>query len=295
MSSLFYVLMYIKIDKQIKSSKIIYIYYSFIRSIFMKIIQKIQWLTLFFLLFFIFILIHIFLYAKDENAFINIEYSLIAAYIFYFITVYIPQQKKQKIAKKVLKPFITRLKDPLSMLLAIFDNLITCDEEGIVHLHRNIANFSASIYFKRNDIIYKDSLSFILQKEAKNLSRSLNKIISNPLYQYLENNLTEKLGQLQTINIEDHITRLILSPYCSNKEIYKIILLLRDIFSYLFNKIQNDFQFPLNKEDKRYYDTTATEMKKVISQQQLYKIKQILFNHVCIYIDNSNVDENSTQ
>ncbi len=225
--------------------------------------------------------------ATLQNTTKSISFSIIAAYAFYFFTVFIPTYRKQKIARKILAPYFTRLKTSTLTLISIFENLITVNEDGEITLHKQIPDLAAPIYFKQNNIIYKESLATILQKEVMQLTSLLDKITTNPSYQFLADNTINHLGSMQSMQLDDNINRLI-TDYnfkLKDKEFCKNIKTLEEACLDLFKEKTNEFIFPIDKKDKKQYDKTISTIRKSIKTHQLHNIKKVILNGVGTYVD----------
>lgn len=129
----------------------------------------------------------------------NVAFSIIAAYIFYFITVYVPNKTNAKKARIILKVPLSNIQQSMFRLLAILNGVISINENGRICFISGVQSMQEKVYFKIDGVLFAEKLSSFLLHERNAIKNSINKMISNPIYKYLDEKTFALISELQTL------------------------------------------------------------------------------------------------
>lgn len=231
----------------------------------------------------IFILIPILKHNFLFNILQNIGFSVLAAYIFYFITFYIPQTIKQKQATKILHTPMFNIVLYMKYIIAIFNKYIKITEDNCIICQNDfIKSETATIYFKINNLLYKENISFFIKHSAQLLKKSMDKVINNRCFHNLNDETIDNILRLQSSEFFKHITSdftlktdddIRYGDLC--KEYNEFIT----IYMFLSKSKEIPTAQELTSQEKTHYDSTIELI--TLSSHSIPKSIAIILNNVC--------------
>ncbi len=137
----------------------------------------------------------LFIKSYDDSTFYNISISYIAAYIFYLIQIYIPSVSNHKHSFKMTKIHIEKYINAIKVLMLIADDYRDSQKDC-----SNITEDFGPFYIIEDSTneIFKITFLDTYMRLKERIESQQHEILSNPLFNYLDNNLSELLCILPT-------------------------------------------------------------------------------------------------
>ena len=132
----------------------------------------------------------LFIKSYDDSTFYNISISYVAAYIFYIIQIYIPSIINHNHSYALIKMNIEKYINTIKILVLIADEYGNSQKNCI-----NIAENSNIFYIieESTNEIFKITFLDTYMRLKERIESQQSELLSNPLFNYLDNNLSEFL------------------------------------------------------------------------------------------------------
>lgn len=227
----------------------------------------------------------------------NIAFSVIAAYMFYFITVYVPNKTNAKKAKIILKVPLYNIQKSMFRMLSILNGIITINKNGRICFIAGVQGMQDIVYFKIDGTLFAEKPSSFLLHERKSISSNINKIISNPIYKYLDNKTFALISELRTLaplnKGLDFVTNYEVSTVPQSfdefsKDLDKMLSILIELSGHKIEP-SSELQDPVERkqydESRKDIDFVAND-KPILKQTSMafYRIKD--YPQICVIMDN---------
>lgn len=222
--------------------------------------------------------------SKIFSAILNISYSNIAAIIFYFIQVYVPQKNKEKKAILINKEKIKKLCAEIDQLYKISKKIIEYDGDKV---KINFIDENYIFFYKHNHSVrtYIDIKNYYYSFE-KNIKLIINNMRSNIYFSFMPEKIIYLINEIEEYN-KSMIRALgeyypeIISFNKLNNNIEDLNKLSKKLQKVLKLNVINEI-IPCNTEEIEDYKKSLNEKLPVIrqSEQRIQKInKEHLFKN----------------
>ena len=191
-----------------------------------------------------------------SSALLNISFSVIAAYIFYFVSVYLPNKIKCIQAKNLLSNDLCEIHNSLNNILAVFNGFLSISEENIFQDPTHLLN-SGTIHFKVGKTLYGENLTKFISFYITKFNKHLNRVISSNEFHDLDNQTIYSLLFLHRSTFFKYINLAIINPKdkfaTRYGNVYNNYLEIKKTFSALFNDKNSPQIHMMTKEELEHY------------------------------------------
>lgn len=232
----------------------------------------------------------------------NIAFSVIAAYIFYFITVSLPNRTNAKKARIILAVPLSNIQKSIFRMLAILNGVISINKNGRICYMAGVQSMQDRVYFKIDGVLFAEKLNSFLLHERKSITHNINKIISNPIYKYLDNKTFALISELRTLTPLnkglDFVAKYEVSVVPQSfeefsKDLDKMLSILIELSGHKIepsSELQDPVERELYDESRKDIDLAAID-KPLLKQASMafYKIKD--YPQICVIMDNASQED----
>lgn len=216
----------------------------------------------------------------------SIGVSIFAAYIFYFVTIYAPAEKKKKQANNILRSPMTNLHSHMKKILAIFNGLLAVTEDNtIAYKDDSIVSIQKEIYFKIDNLLYSENILFFIAHNVRLLKKNIDKIAGNRCFYNLDEEVIDNILRLQASEFLVHLEHMHLQKTPGIKmhygDLYNELEEIKQIYAYLTQTKVLPTVEPMTEQEKEHYNMTVPELIMKSQSHDMSKISVLILNNVC--------------
>ncbi|MBP9999459.1 MAG: hypothetical protein KBT14_02050 [Proteobacteria bacterium] len=132
----------------------------------------------------------------------NIGFSILAAYVFYFVSVFMPRKEKQKQAWKILNSDKVNIISDMGNIIAIINGFMEIMSDNTIRSKSGfIIDGQAIIRFKINNVLYAENIRYFVKHYTQQLKRDIYSIITNRCFSNLDDESIDNILLLQQSGI----------------------------------------------------------------------------------------------
>ena len=216
----------------------------------------------------------------------SIGVSIFAAYIFYFVTIYVPAEKKKKQANNILHSPMTNVNSHMEKILAIFNGLLTVTKDNTIACKDDsIANTQKKIYFKIDNLLYSENISSFIAHNVRLLKKNIDKIVGNRCFYNLDEEVIDNISRLQSSDFLMHLEHMQLQRTDDIKihygDLYKDFKEFKQIYvSLARTNILPKIEM-MTEQERKHYNVIVPELIMRSQSPEMSKVSAIILNNVC--------------
>ncbi len=216
----------------------------------------------------------------------NIGISIFAAYIFYFVTIYTPSEIKKRRANSILHAPMTNINSHMKKILAIFNGFVVVTKDNCFICKDDfIASSKKEIYFKIDQLLYLENISFFIAYSVRLLKKNIDKIVKNRCFYNLDENIINNVLRLQASDFLMHLEHMKLPRTDDIKihygDLYKEFEEFKQIYLYLARtNILPKIEI-MTEQEQEHYNVIVSELVRASQICEMSKSSIIILNNVC--------------
>lgn len=216
----------------------------------------------------------------------SIGVSIFAAYIFYFVTIYVPTEKKKKQANNILHSPMTNVTSHMKQILAIFNGLLTVTKDNTIACKADsIANTQKKFYFKIDNLLYSENISSFIAHNVRLLKKNIDKIVGNRCFYNLNEEVIDNILRLQSSDFLMHLEHMQLQGTDYIKIHYGDLYEDFKEFKQIYVSLTRTNILPkiemMTEQEREHYNMIVPELILGSQSPEMSKVSAIILNNVC--------------